>query len=256
MKLHFRKIGEGKPLIILHGLFGSSDNWQTIAKKFAENKFSVFLVDLRNHGHSPHSDEFNYQAMSEDISELMNSEKIYSAAIIGHSMGGKTAIQLALDHPKKLSKLIVIDIAPKKYPLQNREIADALISVDLSKVKTRKEVEKTLSEKIPDPSTRQLLLKGLYWNDKNQLDWRFNLKTIHSKIENMNEAVNGDKIFEKPTLFIRGENSEYILSSDVAVIKKYFLNSEIKTAPGAGHWVHADNPQWLVQTCLGFLNII
>ncbi|MFI5219804.1 MAG: alpha/beta fold hydrolase [Bacteroidia bacterium] len=253
MKLHFRKIGNGQPLIILHGLFGSSDNWQTLGKKFASTDFSVYLVDLRNHGHSPHSSEHNYKVMSEDILEIINDENISPVSIIGHSMGGKTAMQLALDHPEKISNLIVVDIAPKKYPSHNSEIVKALLTVDFEKTKTRKEVEKILSEKINDYGSLQLLLKGLYWKENNQLDWRFNLKAIHTNLEIMNEEVSGYDSFKKPTLFIRGEKSNYILDDDILLIKKYFPAAEIKTTPVAGHWVHADNPQWFLETVISFL---
>lgn len=253
MKLHFRKFGEGAPLIILHGLFGSSDNWQTLGKKFAENNFSVYLVDLRNHGHSAHSSEHNYTMMNEDVLELINHENISPVSIIGHSMGGKTAMQLALNRPGKISKLIVVDIAPKKYPSHNSEIVKTLLTVDLEKIKTRKEVEKILSEKINDYGSLQLLLKGLYWKENNQLDWRFNLKVISENLEKMNESISANNSFEKPTLFIRGEKSNYISDEDIPLIEKYFPQSEIKTASASGHWVHADNPKWFLETVLEFL---
>ena len=253
MKLHFRKIGEGDPLIILHGLFGSSDNWQTMARKFAENNFAVYLIDQRNHGHSPHSEEFNFKEMSEDILELSQELIMGNINIIGHSMGGKTAMNLALDHPDKISKLIVVDIAPKEYADSNREISKALTEIKLNEISTRKEAEKKLEEKIADTATRQFLLKNLYWKESGKLGWRFNLKVINDHISKMSEGVQGENSFQKPTLFIRGENSNYILETDTPLIKKYFPNAQIKTAPSSGHWVHADNPEWLLKTCIDFL---
>jgi esterase len=253
MKLHFRKIGEGDPLIILHGLFGSSDNWQTLAKRFAENNFAVYLVDQRNHGHSPHSDEFNFKVMSEDILELIEGSKIENTNIIGHSMGGKTAMELALDHPDKISKLIVVDMAPKKYSDSNSKISKALAEINLSEISTRKEAEKKLEEKIPDVATRQFLLKNLYWKESGRLEWRFNLNVINEQIANMSEAVHGELAFQKPALFIRGENSNYILKTDEPLIRQYFPKAEIKTVPRAGHWVHADAPEWLLENCVEFL---
>jgi len=253
MHLHFRKLGEGAPLIILHGLFGSSDNWQTLGKKFSENNFSVYLVDQRNHGRSPHSDDFSYKAMSEDILEMINDEKINDVSIIGHSMGGKTAMQFALDHSEKISKLIIADMAPKKYPVNNSDVSEALLSVDLNKIKSRNEAEQQLAQKISDKGTLQFLLKNLYWKENNQLAWRFNLNAIHAKIDNTNAAIESNNVFEKPTLFLRGENSNYILKEDEPLIRKYFPNAEIKTTPQAGHWIHADNPQWFLEICLGFL---
>lgn len=255
MKLHYRKIGGRQPLIILHGLFGSSDNWQTLGKKFAENNFLVYLVDLRNHGRTPHSDEHNYKVMSEDILELIHDENISPVSVIGHSMGGKAAMQLALDHPGEISKLVVVDMAPKEYPSYNREIANALLTVDLEKAKTRKDVEKILSEKITGYGSLQLILKGLYWTAANQLDWRFNLKAIHANLKKMNDAITGSNSFDKPALFIRGEKSNYILDEDIPLIKKYFPQAEIITAPASGHWVHADNPQWFLETCQSFLSV-
>jgi esterase len=254
LKLYFRKINHGKPLIILHGLFGSSDNWQTVAKIFAVNNFSVYLVDLPNHGRSPHTNEFSYPTMSNDVAELINAERINEAAIIGHSMGAKTAMQLAMDHPEKISKLIVVDMAPKYYPVHQQEILNALLSVDLDKIKTRAETEKILSEKIPDKSTLQLLLKNLYWKNDTQLAWRFNLQTINEKIENMSEAIQLNHPFTKPTLFIRGQHSDYIKPEDEPIIKELFPSAEVKTAPASGHWVHADNPAWFLESSLAFLN--
>jgi pimeloyl-ACP methyl ester carboxylesterase len=253
MHLHFRKIGEGAPLIILHGLFGSSDNWQTLGKKFSENELAVYLVDQRNHGHSPHAEIFSYHDMAEDVFELMNDEKINSAFIIGHSMGGKTAMDLSMNHPEKISKLIVVDMSPKKYPVQNRDVANALLSINLDEIKTRKEVEAQLAQKISEAGTLQFLLKNLFWKENNMLAWRFNLKMISDNLEKMSAETDFTKPFEKPTLFISGSTSNYISNDDEPLIKKYFPNAEIKTAPQSGHWVHADNPQWFLENCLTFL---
>lgn len=252
MHLHFKRIGDGRPLIILHGLFGSSDNWQTIAKHFAEKIFAVYLVDQRNHGHSPHTATISYKLMADDLFQFVTKEKISTACVMGHSMGGKTAMQFALDNPDMVSKLIVVDMAPKYYPPHHREILDALLSVDLTKLKTRKEVEQVLFEKITDIGTRQFLLKNLYWLENEQLAWRFNLKVLDKEINNLSEAING-KAFDKPVLFIRGEKSSYISDKDVVQIKSHFPLAQVATAPTAGHWVHADNPKWLLETCLTFL---
>ena len=259
MKLNFRKLGDGQPLIILHGLFGSSDNWQTVGKKFSEKGFSVYLVDQRNHGHSPHSSEHNYSAMADDLFDFINDEILSSSSLslspvlIGHSMGGKTAMQFALNHPEMLSKLIVVDISPKKYSGDNHDTANALMSLDLNKIKTRKEAEEKLSEKISDNRTKQFLLKNLFWIEHDKLAWRFNLKTLSEQIEKMSAGIISENVIEKPVLFIRGEKSNYILPEDEPLIKTFFPNAEIKTAPGSGHWVHVDNPEWLFKTCMEFL---
>ncbi len=253
MKLHFRKIGEGKPVIILHGLFGSSDNWQTFGKELGASGYAVYLVDLRNHGKSGHDDSMNYEVLLNDISELFIAEHLNGAAIIGHSLGGKTAMKFALRHPDKLNSLIVIDIAPRKYPVHHRLILDTLLAVDTQNKKTRKEIESELSAHIKDNSTLQFLMKNLYWKEPDRLDWRFNLHAINENIEITGSQINAEKPFEKPALFIRGENSDYISEPDEIEIKKLFKNADIKTAPASGHWVHADNPEWLLNEVKNFL---
>ena len=169
MQLHFKKIGEGKPFIILHGLFGSGDNLQSFARSLSTHGFAVYLVDLRNHGHSPHAEEHNYKVMSADVAELIQLENLQQPIVLGHSMGGKVAMQLAIDHPALLSKLIVVDMTPQTYPLQQQKIIDALNSVDLNLARTRGEAEKKLAEQIDDNVTRQFLLKNLYWKENDQL---------------------------------------------------------------------------------------
>ena len=254
MKLFFRKSGEGKPVIILHGLFGLSDNWQTIGKQLVQNGFEVYLVDLRNHGSSPHISEFNYDVLSKDVLELIEQENIISPALLGHSLGGKTAMQFALHYPEKISSPIVVDIAPRYYQPHHQEVLNGLFSVNLDTIKSRGEAEKILSAKIGDVGTRQFLLKNLYWKEPNKLDWKFNLKGIADNIENVGEEIKAETTFDKPTLFIKGEKSNYINEYDTASIKKLFPVSKILTAPNAGHWVHAEKPEWLLENVLSFLN--
>ena len=182
MKLFFKKIGEGKPLIILHGLFGLGDNWATLGKSFTDNGFCCYLVDQRNHGKSPHSYEFTYEAMSDDLSELMNNEKINKADIIGHSMGAKTAMFFSLNHADKIEKMIITDMAPRYYPPHHEAIFSALKSIDLSAISSRKEAEELLRMALKDDSTIQFLLKNLYWKGDNKLDWRFGLAEIEKNI--------------------------------------------------------------------------
>ena len=253
MKLAFRKIGNGKPLFILHGLFGSSDNWQTLAKQFGKY-FTVYLIDLRNHGHSPHSDEFSYKAMSEDLMELMTDEGQQKISLLGHSMGGKMALQYTIDHREKVEKLIVVDIGMKKYPATNQYVVDALEKFSPENLASRKEAEQILLQYIEDIGTRQFLLKNLYWDDNQKLQWRFNLEAIKNNIKNVGEASPAPATpIELPVLFIKGEKSDYIFNGDMRLINAAFPNAKLEVIPGAGHWVHADQPQAFYKTVMQFL---
>lgn len=240
MKLNFKKIGEGNPLLILHGLFGSSDNWVSLGKKFAENNL-VYLIDLRNHGRSPHSEEMSYDLMADDILELIHDENINSPVILGHSMGGKAALLFAEKYPKYLDKLIVADIGIKAYPMHHDEILKGLNSVNLQEISSRNQAQQSIRVHIDNLSTQQFLLKNLYWVEKGKLAWRMNLKEIEKNIGKILVKIDIDKNPIK-TLFIRGEMSNYILEEDFENILKSFPNGEIKTIPKVGHWLHAENP--------------
>lgn len=242
MNLFFRKLGSGKPLFILHGLFGMSDNWQTLGKQFAEH-FTVYLIDQRNHGRSPHSPEHSYVLMSEDLLELMDAEGLDRVMLIGHSMGGKTAMQFAVTHSERVEKMVVVDISPKKYPTTNQDIVDALEKVNLNEVKTRKEVEAILAQDIKAPGTMQFLLKNLYWDDDQKLAWRFNLEALKANLALVAEATPIPATpLQIPVLFVKGEKSDYTFNADSRLIHQIFPNANMVTIPGAGHWVHADKP--------------
>lgn len=253
MKLFYRKFGQGQPLIILHGLFGQSDNWNTLAKQIADNDFEVYIVDQRNHGLSPHSDEWNYQSMSEDVFDLIKENNLQDVILLGHSMGGKTAMQLALNHQEFLDKLIVADMAPKYYPPHHQSVLEALQAVNFNLIKTRKEVEVVLSKYISDFGTKQFLLKNLYWKENGDLNWRFNLKVIVQQIENVGEAITGTGNCVIPALFIKGERSDYILDADEDLIRQIFPNSTFATIEGSGHWVHAEKPKEFYGTVMEFI---
>ena len=253
MKLFYRKLGQGQPLIILHGLFGQSDNWNSLARQFAENNLEVYVVDQRNHGLSPHSDLWDYQAMSDDILELINDNKLNNVILLGHSMGGKTAMQFALDHPEMLDKLIVVDIAPKSYPPQHESVLQALQAVDFKVVKTRREVEDILSKYITDFGTKQFLLKNVFWKENEEMAWRFNLNVIVQQIENVGKALDTEKSCDIQTLFIRGEKSNYILDEDMNLIQQIFQRSMLETIAGAGHWVHAEKPKEFFECVMNFI---
>lgn len=253
MKLFYRKFGEGQPLLILHGLFGQSDNWNTIGKQFAEQGFEVYLVDLRNHGLSPHSDAWNYRVMSDDILKLITDADLQNVILLGHSMGGKAAMQFAVEHCELVSKLIIVDIAPKYYPQHHKTVLQALNAVDFKVVKTRKEAEIILTEYISDLGTRQFLLKNFYWKENGEPGWRFNLKTITGQIENVGEETPKEAGCGAPTLFIRGEKSNYILDEDLKLIRDIFPLSTLETIAGAGHWVHAEKPAAFFDCVVNFL---
>lgn len=241
MELNYKKLGEGQALIILHGLFGSLDNWMTLAKKWSE-KYEVWLVDQRNHGQSPHSDELTYKVMANDLKEFIESHNIHNPIVLGHSMGGKTAMEFAVNNPGSLSKLIVVDIAPVSYQVHHYAIIEALESVDLNKVQSRKDAEEQLKTKIKEFGVRQFLLKNLYRKSKEDYAWRFNLPVIKKQIVPISEWAITDQAFEGDTLFISGENSDYILPEYGAEIAAKFPNYELEEIANAGHWIHAEAP--------------
>lgn len=243
MKLFFRKLGNGKPLFILHGLFGSSDNWQRLGKQFSEN-YTVYLIDQRNHGRSAHSAEHNYELMSDDLLELMNDEQIDKAILMGHSMGGKTVMHFAVNHPERVEKMVVVDMSPKKYPVTNLDIIQALEKVNLEEVKSRKEVEEVLAQDIKDFATMQFLLKNLYWNDAQKLAWRFNLEALKTNLARVAEITPIPSTpLQMPVLFVKGGKSDHMFNADSKLIHEMFANAKIVTIPEAGHWVHADKPK-------------
>jgi len=245
--------GEGKPLLILHGYLGMSDNWKTLASQFVSEGFQTHALDLRNHGRSFHSDEFSYEAMVEDVLEYCQENNLDKVSIIGHSMGGKVAMFFATKYPKMIDKLIIADIGPKYYRPHHQDIMEGLNAVDFTKKPERSEVEELLKPHIPDFGTRQFLMKSLYWVEPGQLGFRFNIPVFNDKIEAIGEALADDAAFEKPTLFLRGEKSNYVKDEDFEMIKKHFPNSEIKTIANAGHWLHAENPKDFYQESIEYL---
>ncbi len=245
--------GEGKPLLILHGFLGMSDNWKTLGIQFASDGFQVHMLDLRNHGRSLHSDDFSYEFMVQDIVEYCKGHHLNTIDIIGHSMGGKTAMLLATTYPELINKLVVADIGPKFYPQHHQTILAGLNAVDFAEKPSRAAVEATLSEYITDFGTRQFLLKSLYWQEPGQLAFRFNLTVFNEKMEEIGVALPENAIFTKPTLFIRGGNSSYILDQDLEEIVQHFPHSKIETIPNAGHWLHAENPKMFHELVISFL---
>ncbi len=257
MKLSSTIIGEGKPLLILHGLYGSSDNWVSIAKVLAKD-FCIHAIDLRNHGRSPHSPIHNYEVMAEDIKEYLDTHNIDKAFLLGHSMGGKVAMLFTLNYPERVKKLIVADIAPKNYPRNydgHIQILGVMKSVDLSQMQTRKEVENALNAKLRDNRVTQLVLKNLYRKKEGGFEWRININVLQESIENISGGTEDwdGKQTKVPTLFMKGGNSAYLTIEDDFTIKKYFENSEITAIPNAGHWLHAEQPELVIKTILYFI---
>jgi pimeloyl-ACP methyl ester carboxylesterase len=251
--LHSRIEGQGKPLLIIHGFLGMSDNWKTFGALYAVEGFQVHLLDLRNHGKSFHSDDFSYEIMAQDVLEYCQAHQLKKVSIIGHSMGGKVAMLLATIHPELIDKLIVADIGPKYYAPHHQDILTGLNAVDFSTKPDRAQVEEMLYPYIPDFGTRQFLMKSLYWIEPGQLAYRFNLPVFNAKIEVIGTALPEEAHFENPTLFMRGGNSNYILDSDLTEIKKHFPNFELATIPNVGHWLHAENPKMFFEITAQFL---
>jgi esterase len=251
MKLFFRQQGQGKPLIILHGLLGSSDNWHTLGKLFAET-FSVYIVDQRNHGQSPHSDEFNYKLLTEDLEEFIKENKIEKPHIIGHSMGGKTAMNFAVKNPASVDKLIVVDIVPKEYVVRHDRLIDGMKAIPLDKITTRAEAEAALVGYETDPVVRQFLLKNLARDNEGKFIWKVNLSAIDKHLQETGDSMIYQGTFGGPTLFINGKKSDYYQPGDDESIKKIFPNSQI-TSLDTGHWVQAEKPQEFSQLVLQFL---
>ena len=251
--LNSRIEGEGHPLIIIHGFLGMSDNWKSLASLYAAEGYQVHMIDLRNHGRSFHSDDFNYEIMSIDVFEYCQMYNLKDISIIGHSMGGKVAMLFATTYPELVEKLIVADIGPKYYAPHHQDILAGLNAVDFSTKPNRAAVEETLYPFIPDFGTRQFLMKNLYWVETGQLAFRFNLPVFNEKIETIGEALPEGNHFNKPTLFIRGGNSSYILDTDLPEIKKQFPNFKLATIPNVGHWLHAENPKLFFDETITFL---
>lgn len=252
MKLNFKTFGQGQPLIILHGLLGSLDNWQSLGKQFAAH-YTVFIVDQRNHGKSPHSNAFSYPLLADDLAAFMDDNFISSAHILGHSMGGKTAMYFAMKYPEKVDKLIVADIAPVRYEEGHKVIFDALFDVDLKNVANRNEIDEQLKVKIPQFGVRQFLMKGLTRNEDRALSWKFNLEALWANYSKILDVFETDKKFEHETFFIKGAQSDYILDTYRDVIFKYFPLATFASIPNAGHWLHAENPKMFYKLTIDFL---
>jgi esterase len=249
MQLHHQILGQGQPLVLVHGLFGSADNWGSIARHFAQH-FQVISIDLRNHGRSPHSGSQTYADMADDLLELCAALGLEQIYLLGHSLGGKVAMQFAAQYPERVNKLIVVDMSPRAYADEHTHLMDAMLALDLSQLQSRSEVDKALSQTIPNLMVRQFLLTNLV-KAAEQLRWRINLPALKANYAKYIAPIS--VYFEKPSLFIRGERSHYVNESDVAEIQSQFPGSEIVSLP-TDHWVHAEQPELFIKAVEHFLS--
>ncbi|KAA1245894.1 alpha/beta fold hydrolase [Aquimarina sp. RZ0] len=255
MKLYANVIGDGDPFVILHGFLGMGDNWKTLGKKIAEQGYQVHLIDQRNHGRSPHSDEFDYSLLAQDLLEYCNDNDLDTIILLGHSMGGKTAMFFASQYPELLRKMIIADIGPKYYPLHHQDILDGLASLDFEVLKERKDVDEALSVYVRDAGVRLFLMKNLFWKQKGELGLRIYLSALIKKSSEIGAELAKNLIFKGETLFLKGSKSNYILEEDVFRITEQFPNSIIKEISDAGHWLHAENPTAFLNELVAFVKM-
>lgn len=253
--MHANVLGAGTPMLILHGFLGMSDNWKSLGSKYAEKGFQVHLLDQRNHGRSFWSDDFNYHLLAEDLKAYMDARGISAGILLGHSMGGKTAMQMACLYPEYVSRLIVADIAPKRYPPHHKEILDGLtaVSYSLPELKSRNEADKLLSKYLDNEGIRQFLLKNLYWERPGKLGLRINLEILKNKMEHIGASLQTGAKYGGAVLFLRGGNSGYVSMADLPLIHEHFPNSRMETVEGAGHWLHAEKPEAFLRASLNFI---
>jgi pimeloyl-ACP methyl ester carboxylesterase len=252
MKLNYKSYGHGPALVILHGMFGSLDNWVTHARALADS-FSVYLVDQRNHGKSPHTEEMDYHILANDLFHFLDRESIYVTHLLGHSMGGKTVMQFAAEHPDRVEKMIIADMGLKAYPPLHSELLRILLEMDLDEFGSRQEAEDYLSARIPDPAVQQFLLKNLKREGNEAFKWKFNLKSIVQNYPKILQPIEPDFPCDKPALFISGGASDYVLPSDRPLILNHFPNARFEVIPGAGHWLHSEAPDAFLKSIKHFL---
>jgi len=251
--IHANRFGKGENLVIIHGFLGMGDNWKSLGKKWADLGFCVHLLDMRNHGRSFHDDEFNYKVMTQDVINYLTNQRVDSCCIIGHSMGGKVAMQLAMEKPEIIEKLVVVDIAPKYYPKHHDYILDGLALLEENQLESRKKADELLSEKIDEKGIRQFLLKNLFRDKDNRLILRLNLKAIRKNLDEIGRGLPENAQYLGSILFIKGQKSTYIEKADEKIIQHHFPNADLVTIENAGHWVHAEQPTAFFKTVNEYL---
>ncbi|MGB3590135.1 MAG: alpha/beta fold hydrolase [Nonlabens sp.] len=252
--LHSIISGNGTPVVILHGFLGMADNWKTLGKKWSEHGYEVHLLDQRNHGRSFHDPVFNYQVMATDLYEYCLHHQLEEIYLLGHSMGGKVAMEFVQQHGLLVKKLIVADIAPKPYPAHHGDIFKALRAVDFASITRRNEANDAMKPLIPDMGTRQFLLKSLYRTDQKKFGWRFNIDVLGAGQHVVGAHTEQEFNISTPTLFVRGGDSGYILDEDLPQIERLFSNVQLATIPNAGHWLHAQEPDSFYEIVSNFMN--
>ncbi|MFO8099210.1 MAG: alpha/beta fold hydrolase [Salinibacter sp.] len=254
MKLHYKKYGtDGPPLLVLHGLLGARGNWHTLCSTAFQDVATVYAVDQRNHGRSPHTDRIDYPTMAADVRSFLSRHDLGAAALLGHSMGGKTAMQTALRYPERVERLIVVDMAPGAYPPQHEEVLAALARIDPTEYDSREAIDDELATDVPSWPIRQFLLKNLHY-DGTQYTWQMNLEAIRAHYDDILAPVQAQGgSYDGPALFVRGGDSDYVGEDDRSDIHSLFPNARIETIDGAGHWVHADAPDVLAGLVTDFL---
>jgi esterase len=254
VKLFRHTLGDGPPLVILHGLFGISDNWMSVGKALA-GCYRVIIPDLRNHGRSPHAEAFGYFPMMEDLLEMLEESDYQSVILLGHSMGGKLAMHFAVQYPEMVQKLIVVDISPRQTRVRQTHLRmlHAMNAIDFDQITSRQEVEMILADHIETEALRLFVMKNLIRIDRQRFAWRINLGAIERNIDEIMEGIPAGSGFDQPTLFIRGGDSDYITGEDLPVIRMMFPHHQMVTIPEAGHWVHADQPEEFLMILMNFL---
>ncbi|WP_422132660.1 MULTISPECIES: alpha/beta fold hydrolase [unclassified Endozoicomonas] len=253
MKLYARQQGEGEHLVSVHGLFGSQENLGAINRQLAE-RFMVHGLDVRNHGRSPHDDAMDYPVMAADVVEYLDDQQIEKAHLLGHSMGGKVVMEVALTHPERVNKLAVMDIAPVHYRVRRHDdVFAGLFAVDLETIQKRGDADHALRQHVEELAVRTFLLKNLYRNDEGNYRWRMNLEAIHHNYLNISAGHSGKESFEGDVLFLKGGNSDYILAEHREEVLKRFPKAAMREIAGTGHWLHAEKPELVARTLMRFL---
>jgi pimeloyl-ACP methyl ester carboxylesterase len=253
MELFYNKYGQdGPPLIILHGLLGANGNWHTLSRTQFRKVATVYAVDQRNHGRSPHAERLDYPSMAADVRDFVEQHDLESVTLLGHSMGGKTAMQTALTYPELVDRLIVVDIAPKAYPPTHSDLLEALARIDPAEYDNREEIDALLAEDIPDWDIRQFLLKNLKY-DGERYEWTMNLDAIRAHYDEVIDEIPASGSYGGPTLVVRGETSDYVADEDRSIFRERFPAADLVSIEGAGHWVNADAPEAFAEVVLDFL---